>query len=49
LDAEARAAVTAEQRALDARAQTPIENIRANAAILRGLNVVPEAMIHEDE
>jgi hypothetical protein len=39
LDEGTHGAVTAEQRALDARAQTPIENIRANAAILRGLNV----------
>jgi RHS repeat-associated protein len=45
LDRDTHMAVNAAQRALDARAMTPVQNINANAQILRDLNAVsPEAI-----
>jgi len=41
--------VSALQRAIDARAQTPIENIEANMAILRELQVAPPDVLDELE
>jgi len=37
--------VNTAQRVFDAAAQTPLENINANAAILRNLNIAPESTI----
>jgi RHS repeat-associated protein len=41
--------VTTEQGKLNARAMTPIENIRANAQILRDLNAAPPNVINDAE
>jgi hypothetical protein len=45
LDRTVHLRVNAAQRVLNAAGQTPIENINANAAILRNLNVAPESTI----
>jgi RHS repeat-associated protein len=49
LDQETHAAVNAAQRALDARAMTPAQNINANAQILRNLNAAPPGIINAGE
>ena len=49
LSKETHVTVNAAQRALDAAAQTPAENIAANAKILRELKVAPESTITKFE
>jgi RHS repeat-associated protein len=49
LDQAAHAKVNAAQRALNAAEMTPLENIKANAAILRKLNAAPEKTIKQLE
>jgi RHS repeat-associated protein len=46
LDQETHAAVNAAQRSIDARAMTPVQNINANAQILRDLNAAPPDVIN---
>src|SRR5690606_8401738 len=47
LDRTVHIKVNTAQRGIDAASQHPIENIRANAAILRRLGVAPEQTINE--
>jgi len=49
LDRAMHVRVNAAQRELDVAGMTPLENIRANAAILRRLNAAPENVIQEAE
>ena len=49
LDRATHVKVNAAQRALDAANMTPLENIKANADILRRLNAAPESVIKEAE
>jgi RHS repeat-associated protein len=49
LDKDTHAAVNAAQRVLDARAMTPVQNIKANAQILRDLNAAPASVINAGE
>jgi hypothetical protein len=47
LDRAVHQQVNAAQRAFDAASQTPLQNINANAQILRDLNVAPEDTISQ--